>query len=1476
MEQARSPGRDPNASAEASDRSGPGSVRSAISNRAVARALAARGRRMPPDVGDEMRLALGVPVDDVRIHTDADADRAARDVGARAFTVGTDVYFRQGAFAPDQPSGRETLAHELTHTAQRPADGVLPAVSAPEDPAEIEAEAAGRAVATGPAPPATALAAPRAVAGAVIHRQPPPDQPGVMMQGGKPVFPPDIVADPGPRERIREMMKGGDVSDVFHKIDEVMMRGDYKDATYEERLWMIKVVGAVQSWPYRPAPGDAAIADPVVIVATLWESFGSDLMDVAGENFDLFKAFYKRGIVRGLEPVKKIEAAWESDIKTLARSYLGKNSMLVTDELQQLGEVQAAPDVPQQASDAAPERELHIAELQAAAKKIVEAQKALALMRAIPVGYTERVSEDLGRGTYGTMRLVEVFDPVHPPEVPYAGQATGHWSPGGGGNTVHYIDVMPGWNPYPDADPTGNESFSILGYDGVKQAHDALSEIVAQFMSQYPAIYAVAQADKLDELAKATPAEARALVIPTLRAVLENIRKTYPKLEPGEDLWLKMKPIHDQLIKGMVAAPSGTKWSDPIPSMIGKTIVENFESAEFWKDLGLATLAAAAFVIAELATAGSATFFLAAGVGIGIGAYQAYEKWDEYYTLSHAAGSAASEETQLVYPGQAEAAFIGAILDTVFAFLNVVGPAAHWAKAARAGLVPGMVTAGAAAAEIGGLETLSRQVAARQMSRTEARSLVERSVAELGVGETARRTGLRPQELLSYVDEQSDVGKRIAAYAKAPEEAVGPAGAAGTRLRGEFKGVKTTKVVAPKTDDWPEGLVHSGLNESEANASYAKSIFEDPHREAGIWEDLDNGEHLVVQGSPDTVEAVGKKGTGWMTDSEFAGRRWHFKEHYHPTMGKGWEISRYPSPEDYEVLLHPYWGRQPPVEPPTGISSVIRWTDPKAGHKTMYTSFGYDPGHEMPFWVEFKDAKTGMIRRERIAATAKGPPDYRPWLDNEAKGLSLEIDWSQHAESVLERPTGAAAVKVAPAARAGEFVQALREFATLEPAQAEAVLSGAIEELGPAEALRLVNMDWKTLAGTLPKTSNAGKKLLAWRDSVLGVEIRGLMTEEQAVRTGTIGAFENDFDWNFLGANAVENRAKVVSYLSGRTGMSPEQMRKLLAADFFADPRRMTLYESLPAAMRDRVAARQASLESQLIWNTQLTEAKAAGDTAAEQQIRAQMKELGVPEATGGVKAMSPEDIRVAEADIDRLHGQFDRAMSQKDLATAERRAMDIADRQAQINAASGGAYVSYGGVRKFAIEREAQLAAKAGGEMLQPGWYTGVIDQMPHLSHAVDELGEAVSQGSMATAMRSIGKYGDRLTNMANLGLARSGLRSAELEELEWDFKLLYARSKIAADDASSLASTLAKDAEGTLAKVTDILTRLQANSTEVLQALQQQAKLAGVDILFEEVQLLTHIHVKFLKLKSATILHIQLILQALRAGKLPEGWAQ
>ena len=55
----------------------------------------------------------------VRVHAGNDADQGARAVQARAYTVGPDIVFGSGEFAPHTDSGKRLLAHELTHVIQQ-------------------------------------------------------------------------------------------------------------------------------------------------------------------------------------------------------------------------------------------------------------------------------------------------------------------------------------------------------------------------------------------------------------------------------------------------------------------------------------------------------------------------------------------------------------------------------------------------------------------------------------------------------------------------------------------------------------------------------------------------------------------------------------------------------------------------------------------------------------------------------------------------------------------------------------------------------------------------------------------------------------------------------------------------------------------------------------------------------------------------------------------------------------------------------------------------------------------------------------------------------------------------------------------------------------------------------------------------------------------------------------------------------------
>lgn len=55
----------------------------------------------------------------VRVHADATAAESARQVNARAYTVGSSVVFGHGQYTPGTTSGRHLLAHELAHTVQQ-------------------------------------------------------------------------------------------------------------------------------------------------------------------------------------------------------------------------------------------------------------------------------------------------------------------------------------------------------------------------------------------------------------------------------------------------------------------------------------------------------------------------------------------------------------------------------------------------------------------------------------------------------------------------------------------------------------------------------------------------------------------------------------------------------------------------------------------------------------------------------------------------------------------------------------------------------------------------------------------------------------------------------------------------------------------------------------------------------------------------------------------------------------------------------------------------------------------------------------------------------------------------------------------------------------------------------------------------------------------------------------------------------------
>jgi hypothetical protein len=86
---------------------------------AVQQAIRLPGQPIDRKTLDFFEPRMGWDFSSVRIHLGTAAEASAQTVGARAYTVGTQIVFGAGAYAPGSDIGRRLLAHELTHVVQQ-------------------------------------------------------------------------------------------------------------------------------------------------------------------------------------------------------------------------------------------------------------------------------------------------------------------------------------------------------------------------------------------------------------------------------------------------------------------------------------------------------------------------------------------------------------------------------------------------------------------------------------------------------------------------------------------------------------------------------------------------------------------------------------------------------------------------------------------------------------------------------------------------------------------------------------------------------------------------------------------------------------------------------------------------------------------------------------------------------------------------------------------------------------------------------------------------------------------------------------------------------------------------------------------------------------------------------------------------------------------------------------------------------------
>jgi hypothetical protein len=113
------------------------------------------GEPLDPATRLFMESRFGQDFSQIRIHAQAGAEKSAQTLDAQAYTVGRDIVFGPGHYAPHTASGRQLLAHELVHALQQgstmgwPGDGLQ--VARPGDRLEQEADIAAQSALSGSA-----------------------------------------------------------------------------------------------------------------------------------------------------------------------------------------------------------------------------------------------------------------------------------------------------------------------------------------------------------------------------------------------------------------------------------------------------------------------------------------------------------------------------------------------------------------------------------------------------------------------------------------------------------------------------------------------------------------------------------------------------------------------------------------------------------------------------------------------------------------------------------------------------------------------------------------------------------------------------------------------------------------------------------------------------------------------------------------------------------------------------------------------------------------------------------------------------------------------------------------------------------------------------------------------------------------------------------------------------------------------------
>lgn len=414
----------------------------------------------------------------------------------------------------------------------------------------------------------------------------------------------------------------------------------------------------------------------------------------------------------------------------------------------------------------------------------------------------------------------------------------------------------------------------------------------------------------------------------------------------------------------------------------------------------------------------------------------------------------------------------------------------------------------------------------------------------------------------------------------------------------------------------------------------------------------------------------------------------------------------------------------------------------------------------------------------------------------------------------------------------------------------------AVERLGPMNVLKR-NGGWSKVSVLLGNESAAGKAMMAWRDGILadieafvrtlpgGVDEAG---KAAVKRTGSQGKFTNDLDVSLLGPHASKNRGSVRSFVAGRLGTTPDQLKFLVLADFFTDPRRLHLYDKLDPVLRATISGRAEKVAEGTIFARLLHDAEEAGNKELAKQLRKMMTDLKVNEVA--YKKLGSADISALYKDSDNLHVSLEKAIADADKGAQTSLVEKIGDTQGLINAAEGGGYFSGGATAMLVSMKEGLVAP--GAKLLPEQAYTALLDQLPKLYTEANTLLRTgfMAKGEVVEAIKGIGKYGKRFRDlMKDLGVSVAD--ESAWSNLAGRFEKILKEAK--GEAATSTLERLTADAEAVRSEVNGLLAEFTSQAPAVLASLSKQAGLSGRTVDLATIQFLVLAHAKLLRSSSA-----------------------